>query len=149
MDRASAAAALAQLDDGRVDPGCSNSVTRRSGLGIGVGYGVTGLVNAVELWRPDDFGDRALFRDVDVFALPARTVVDRMCALGLTVTEHGDRPAIVSELVVALWRPFVGDDEPEDPQGFYFSSALVARPGYYDTPSEAAARQERGEPAGY
>ena len=36
--------------------------------------------------------------------------------------------------------PDVPDDEPDEVQGHYFSSVLVAAPGYYDTPDEAAER---------
>jgi hypothetical protein len=53
-----------------------------------------------------------------------------------------DDPAsfIAGDLLLSFWRPFAADDEPEEEQGYYFSSALLARPGYYDTPAQTAER---------
>ncbi len=51
---------------------------------------------------------------------------------------------VAPDLLIALWRPFAADDEPEDDQGYYFSSVLLAKPGYYDTPAQAAERLRQG-----
>jgi hypothetical protein len=41
---------------------------------------------------------------------------------------------------LSLWRPFAADDDPDEGQGYYFSTVLVAWPGYYDTAAQAAER---------
>jgi hypothetical protein len=53
------------------------------------------------------------------------------------------------ELYLALWRPFAAGDDPDETQGYFFQSVLVARPGYDDTPAEAAARLAAGREPGY
>jgi hypothetical protein len=47
---------------------------------------------------------------------------------------------------LSLWRPFEADDEPREEQGYYFSAVLVAAPGYYDTPTQAARRSSPPAP---
>ncbi|MGN5632812.1 hypothetical protein [Streptomyces sp. AC154] len=86
-------------------------VFRPSGLMISI-HCVREALEAVELARPSVQTDRVLFQDVDVFALPAREVVRRVGGLA----SIGEDP----------------DDDPEEEQGYFFSSVLVAQPGYYD-----------------
>jgi hypothetical protein len=121
-----------------------------SGLGFSVGFGVGSTlnrVNAVEVWRPRE-RDVVRYRDVDVFGLPAVGVVQRLRRyVDLVEDESGCFAA--PELYLALWRPFAADDEPEEEQGHYFQSVLVARPGYNDTPAQAAARLAAGGDQGY
>jgi hypothetical protein len=122
-----------------------------SGLGFSVGFGVGPTrhrVNAIELWRPTE-RDVVLYRDVDVFGRPAREVVERLSRLiNLRPNEHEDGYTARDEYL-ALWRPFAEDDDPTEVQGYYFQSVLVARPGYDDTPAEAAARLAAGGDPGY
>ncbi|UZI27280.1 hypothetical protein [Streptomyces sp. VB1] len=79
-----------------------------------------------------------------VFALPAREVVRRVGEF-TSIEEDPDDDAsfIAPDLLVSFWRPFAADDEPEEEQGYYFSSVLLARPGYDDTPAQAAERLQR------
>lgn len=110
-------------------------VFRPSGLMISI-HCVRDTLEAIELGRPSTQTDRVLFRDVDVFALPAREVVRRVGGLA-SIEEDPDDTAsfIAQDLLLSFWRPFAADDEPEEEQGYYFSSILVAQPGYYDTPA--------------
>ncbi|MFE0633227.1 hypothetical protein ACFW3D_40655 [Streptomyces sp. NPDC058864] len=123
-------------------------VFRPSGLMIGVDC-LGGELQAVELGRPHTPADRVLFRGLDVFALPAREVVRRMREHA-TIEEDPDEPAsfVASDLLLSFWRPFAADDEPGERQGHYFSTVLLARPGYYDTPAQAAerSRTSAGQP---
>lgn len=59
-----------------------------------------------------------------------------------SIERDPDDPAsfIAPNLLLSFWRPFAADSEPEEGQGYYFSSVLLARPGYYDTPVQAAER---------
>lgn len=118
-------------------------VFRPSGLMISI-HCMRDMLEAIELGRPSSQTDRALFQGVDVFALPAREVVRRVGEL-TSIEEDPDDDAsfIAPDLLLSFWRPFAADDEPEDEQGYYFSSVLLARPGYYDTPAQAAERPQQ------
>jgi hypothetical protein len=122
-----------------------------SGLGFSVGFGVGSTrdrVNAIEVWRPHEH-DVVRYRDVDVFGLPAREVVNRLGRhVELLPNDDGDGFK-ARGLHLALWRPFAADDDPDETEGYFFQSVLVARPGYDDTPAEAAARIAAGEEPGY
>lgn len=118
-----------------------------SGLGFSVGFGAAvARVNAIEVWRPEE-RDVVLYRDVDVFGLPALQVVERLRRhVELVANEDG---FTARDLYLALWRPYAADDDPADEEGYFFQSALIARPGYDDTPAEAAARLAAGHEPGY
>ncbi|MFE2296574.1 hypothetical protein ACFXAW_00075 [Streptomyces sp. NPDC059445] len=99
------------------------------------------LLEAVVLGRPLSRTDRVLFRGLDVFAIPAREVVQRMGEYTSIEADPDDRASFIApDLLLSFWRPFAADDEPEEEQGHYFNSVLLARPGYYDTPAQAAER---------
>ncbi|MFF0476381.1 hypothetical protein [Streptomyces sp. NPDC004284] len=118
-------------------------VLRPSGLMISI-HCMRDMLEAVELWRPSSRTDRVLFQGVDVFALPAREVVRRVGEF-TSIEEDPDDDAsfIAPDSLLGFWRPFAADDEPEEEQGHYFSSVLLARPGYYDTPAQAAERLQQ------
>ncbi|MCX4410301.1 MULTISPECIES: hypothetical protein [unclassified Streptomyces] len=115
-------------------------VFRPSGLMVSI-HCSRGELEAIELGRPVSVQDTVRFRGIDVFGLPAAEVVTLLRGLA-TITEAEDDPAsfIAPDLLLSFWRPFEADDEPDEEQGYYFSSVLLARPGYYDTPAEATAR---------
>ncbi|MFB8085083.1 hypothetical protein [Streptomyces sp. NPDC055992] len=99
------------------------------------------MLEAIELGRPSSQRDRVLFQGVDVFALPAREIVRRVGELApIEEDPHDDASFVAPDLLLSFWRPFAADDEPHEEQGYYFSSVLLARPGYYDTPAQAAER---------
>ncbi|MFI1189824.1 hypothetical protein [Streptomyces californicus] len=117
-------------------------VFRPSGLMISI-HCMRDILEAIELGRPSSRTDRVLFRGVDVFALPAREVVQRMGEF-TSIEEDPDDDAsfIAPDLLLSFWRPFAAD-APEEEQGYHFSSVLLAQPGYYDTPAQAAERLQR------
>ncbi|MBB2947660.1 hypothetical protein FB565_007431 [Actinoplanes lutulentus] len=122
---------------------------RASGLGFSVGFGVgptRDRVNAIEIWRPRE-DDVVLFRDVDVFGLPALEVAARI-GRHLEILPQDDGFAS-RDPYLALWRPFAADDDPDETEGYFFQSVLIARPGYDDTPAEAEARLAAGGEPGY
>ena len=122
-----------------------------SGLGFSVGFGVGATldrVNAIEVWRPHEL-DVVRCRDVDVFGLPALDVVEQLGRHVEVVANDEDAGFTARELYLALWRPFAADDDPDETQGHFFQSVLIARPGYDDTPAEAAARLAAGHEPGY
>lgn len=86
---------------------------------------------------------------VDVFGLPALEVVEQLRRhVGIVPNDHDDG-FTARELYLALWRPFAADDDPDEEQGYFFQSVLLARPGYDDTPAEAVARLAAGGEPGY
>lgn len=121
---------------------------RPSCMGISVGFGTGGQVNSIEIWRPDA-DDTVHYQDLDLFGLPALQVAAELSRRTLLVPADDDASFTAPELLLALWRPFAADDDPEEEQGYYFSSVLVARPGYYDTPAQAAQRLAAGGQPGY
>lgn len=146
MTRQSANAAMDSLRDlsavsASDRPG--KHVFRPSGLMISI-HCTRDMLEAIEFGGPSTQTDRVVFRGLDVFALPARELVQRMgeCT---SIEADPDDPAsfVASDLLLSFWRPFAADDEPEEDQGYFFSSVLLARPGYYDTPTQAAERRHQ------
>ncbi|ACU72762.1 hypothetical protein Caci_3871 [Catenulispora acidiphila DSM 44928] len=119
-------------------------IFRPSGLMISISC-MRDRLEAIELARPEIHADTVRFRDVDLFTLPAREVVERL-RQHTPVEPAEDDPAsfVAPELLLSLWRPFEADDEPLEAQGHYFTTVLLARPGYYDTPAQAAERHRSG-----
>ncbi|MEN3540373.1 hypothetical protein AAH991_35045 [Microbispora sp. ZYX-F-249] len=143
MTRTEADAALAALRDADVVsesdvPG--RHVFRPSGLMINIHCRNDRLV-AVELGRPSSGADAVRFQGVDLFNLPARAVVEALREKTPVEAAEDDPASFVApDLLLSLWRPFEADDAPSEEQGFFFSSVLLAEPGYYDTPAQAAER---------
>jgi hypothetical protein len=122
-----------------------------SGLGFSVGFGVGATrdrVDAIEVWRPHE-QDVVRYRGVDIFGLPALEVVRRLRGHIDLVQNENDDGFTARDVYLAMWRPFAADDDPDETQGHFFQSVLVARPGYDDTPAEAAARLAAGGEPGY
>ncbi|MEE6262425.1 hypothetical protein [Plantactinospora sonchi] len=108
-----------------------------SGLALSVGQDRAGFVEVVEVWRPSA-GVVVLFQGISLFELPADVVMKRLATVARVVIEDNGAAVVAPELLLALWRPGVPDD-PEDFEGMFFQSALVAAPGYYDrTPDRFA-----------
>ncbi|GAA2806614.1 hypothetical protein RMN57_28255 [Kitasatospora sp. CM 4170] len=146
MNRQSANVALDSLRDVSAvstsdRPG--QHIFRPSGLMISI-HCTRDMLEAIELGRPSTQTDRVVFRGLDVFAIPARELVQRM-GEHTSIEADPDDPAsfVASDLLLSFWRPFAADDEPEEEQGYYFSSVLLARPGYYDTPAQATERLQQ------
>ncbi|MFF2382605.1 hypothetical protein [Streptomyces sp. NPDC058108] len=118
-------------------------IFRPSGLMISIDC-MQGRLEAIELGRPAAATDRVMFRGLDVFSLPAREVV-RLMREHTTVRADPEDPAsfVAPDLLLSFWRPFEAEDEPDEEQGYYFTSVLVAQPGYYDTPAEAEERRRQ------
>ncbi|MER7828478.1 hypothetical protein ABTX85_38780 [Streptomyces sp. NPDC096097] len=137
MPRQHADAALLSLRDPSVTsdsdrPG--QHVFRPSGLMISISC-TRGLLEAVELGRPSNPSDSVRFGGVDVLGLSAREVVRRMREQTTVLMDEEDPASFVApDLLLSFWRPFAADDAPDEEQGYYFSSVLLARPGYYDGP---------------
>ncbi|MFF7364229.1 hypothetical protein [Streptomyces sp. NPDC008125] len=118
-------------------------IFRPSGLMIGI-HCTRDLLEAIEPGRQWFPTDRVLFHGVDVFALSAREVVRHVDGFTSIEKDPDDDASFVApDLLLSFWRPFAADDEPEGDQGYHFSSVLPARPGYYDSPAQAAERLQQ------
>ncbi|MCF2527022.1 hypothetical protein [Yinghuangia soli] len=113
-------------------------ITRPSSLMISIGC-LNGRLQAIELWRPETAEDAVLFRGINLFTLSAREVVETL-RREVRIEANADDPAsfVAPDLLLSFWRPFEADDNPDEEQGYYFNSVLLARPGYYDGPGANA-----------
>lgn len=140
-------AALATLGDlsGSLTTGLW--VHRHGGVSINPGFAPSGRLDAVEIHASEAQAlDVVRYRDVDVFGLPAQDVAKRLQRHTTVVVDQDDEACFTApDLVLAFWRPFAGDDDPDDWQGYYVNSVLLAEPGYYDTPAQREAATRNGQ----
>ena len=104
-------------------------VERPSGLSIFVYFDVVDAVEAVEFGRSQG-SDFVSFRGIDIFGTPADTVVEKLREHTSVDIDEGGHSATAPDLLLALWRSVVPEND-NDPDGRYFESVLMARPGYY------------------
>lgn len=105
-------------------------VERASGLSIFVYFDDGNAVEAVEFGRPCDDEDIVRYRGLDIFSTPAGELVKRLQNQGrIDIAEQGCS-VTAPDLLLALWRPVVPEG-PDDDDGRFFESVLVAHPNYY------------------
>lgn len=109
----------------------SLAVHRPSGLAIFVYFDSDDRVNAIEVGRPDGDEDAVVYQDLDVFQTAAEDLIGRLAHVTRVEVEELGATVTAPELLLALWRPVVPEG-PDDPEGRYFESALVATTGYYN-----------------
>jgi hypothetical protein len=101
------------------------------GLFVSAYFDANDRAIAIELGRPTDPAISVTYDGIDIFRTPAVDVV-AMLRRTTTVLEKDDGCSFTApDLLLALWRPFA-PYEPDDEDGRYFQSVLVAEPGYYD-----------------
>lgn len=104
-----------------------------SGMKIEVETAPGGTVKSIQVYRPYD-PVAVEYRGIDLLRTSAAQVIERLGAFTGLEESEGGCTYTAPELLLALWRPFVEDEDPDEEQGYYFQSVLVARPGYYDGP---------------
>jgi hypothetical protein len=119
------AARVGEVDG--VEPGTAHYA---SGLTLQAHPGVGRRVEAVEAYRPMQ-EHPVVFHSIDLFRTPAHEVEESLRRETEVLVEENGCNIIAPTLLLSLWRPFVADS-PDADEGYYFQSALVARPGYYD-----------------
>jgi hypothetical protein len=110
----------------REQPGLAHYDT---GLSIGVGMLDAWIVNSIEIWRPSR-DVTVMFRGIDVFAVPASDLIEQFRVIAAIEVHDGGQRVVAPDLLLALWRGVLPEN-PEDEDGRYFQSVLVAKPGYY------------------
>ena len=111
-------------------------VDRPSGLFIGAYLDTDDHLEAIQFGRPNGAGDTVTYNGLDVFTTPAAGLIAHLRQRG-TVDEEVDEEEddghsfTAPSLLLSLWRP-VTPESPDDQEGRFFESVLIARPGYYD-----------------
>lgn len=105
-------------------------VQRPSGLSIFVYFDAADVVEAIEFGRPQG-SDLVSFLGIDIFGTPADTLVEKLREHTSVDIDEDGHSATAPDLLLALWRAVVPEDD-NDPDGRYFESVLIARPGYYE-----------------
>ena len=111
-------------------------VHRPSGLFISTLYDSDDRLEAIELGRPDGTGDAITYDGLDVFTTPAADLVAQLrqrTTIHVEAEEDGHAFTAPS-LLLSLW--LVTPESPDDQEGRFFGSVLIARPGYSDQPAE-------------
>ncbi|GAA1478639.1 hypothetical protein GCM10009623_30850 [Nocardioides aestuarii] len=106
-------------------------VRRPSGLALFVYFDSDDRVEAIEIGRPDSDEDLVVYSGHDVFAASAEELIQVLRADHVVEVDEEGRAVTLPDLLVAFWRPTLPEG-PDDVEGRYFESVLVARPGYYE-----------------
>jgi hypothetical protein len=108
-------------------------VHRSSGLSIFIYFDSTDRLEAIEFGASPGTVERVMYAGVPIFDMHADEVL-RHLGRRTTVTESPKEPGrsfTATELRLGLCRGAV-PESPTDPDGRYFESVLVAKPGYWD-----------------
>jgi hypothetical protein len=108
-------------------------VHRPSGLFIITLFDADDRLAAIEFGRPQDNDDAVTYDGLNVFTTPAADLV-AVLRQRTTIDEEEEEDGhtfTASSLLLSLWRP-VTPQAPDDQEGRFFGSVLIARPGYYD-----------------
>jgi hypothetical protein len=110
-------------------------VHRQSGLFICTYFDADDCLEAIEFGRPDSKDDAVTYDGHDVFTTPAADIVAQLRQVTTVHEEENGHAFTAPCLLLSLWRP-VTPDSPDDQEGRFFESVLVARPGYCNHPVE-------------
>lgn len=108
--------------------------TRASGLALFAYMDNEGNLEAVEFGSRPGTADRVLYQGISVFDQPADALIAYL-RRATRVLDSDDEPGYLftaPDLLLAFWRSAIPEDS-EDPEGRFFESVLLARPGYYQT----------------
>jgi hypothetical protein len=106
-------------------------VHRSSGLFICAYFDADDQLEAIEFGRPEETDDTVMYDGLDVFSAPAADLVAQL-QLRSNVHEEADEDGhtfTAPSLLLSLWRP-VTPESPDDQEGRFFASVVIARPGY-------------------
>jgi hypothetical protein len=127
---------LRQLGDPQVlcrTPGSRPAwaVDRPSGLFIRVNFDAYDRVEAIELGRPHGTADAVSYNGLDVFTVPASDLITELRRRTTIDEEENGHAFTAPALLLSFWRSTT-PETPDDEDGRFFESVLLARPGYYD-----------------
>lgn len=121
-------------------------VHRPSCLFISTLFDADDHLEAIEFGRPQRTDDTVTYDGHDVFTTPAAGLITR---LRQHTTVHREQEEdghafTAPSLLLSLWRP-VTPQSPDDQEGRFCESVLIARPGYYEMLRLAVALSLRHE----
>jgi hypothetical protein len=107
-------------------------IDRPSGLFIGTFFDADDDVEAIEFGRPSGPDDSVTYDGLDVFTTPSTDLIAQLRQRCIVhEEEEADGHAFIApSLLLSLWR--ATPESPDDQEGRFFDSVLMARPGYYD-----------------
>ena len=105
-------------------------VRRSSGLFISALFGPDGHLEAIEFGRPEAADDIVIYDGLDVFTTPAEDVMAQLRHCGAEHEEEDGYAFTAPDLFLSLWRSAI-PESPDDQEGRFFESILIARTGYY------------------
>jgi hypothetical protein len=111
-------------------------VHRPSGPFIGAYFDADDRLEAIEFGRPDGNDDTITYDGLDVFTTPAADLITQLrqrTTIHVEAEEDGHFFTAPS-LHLSLW--LVTPESPDEQEGRFFGSVLIARPGYCDQPAE-------------
>jgi len=106
------------------------AVQRPSGLFIGTYFDADDRLEAIEFGRPHGKNDAVTYDGHYVFTTPMADLVTHLRRRTAVYQEENGHAFTAPGLLLSLWRPTV-PDSPDDEEGRFPESVLVARPGYY------------------
>ncbi|MCX5093836.1 hypothetical protein OOK36_34120 [Streptomyces sp. NBC_00365] len=101
-----------------------------SEMSIAVDATQDGRVRSIEIYRPTEGVDIRL-GEISIFGVPADEVILRLGEMASLQVEDEGLRVVAPSLLISLWRGTL-PESPEDEDGRYFESVLIAEPGYYD-----------------
>lgn len=104
------------------------AVHRPSGLAIITYFDADDRVEAIEFGRPQRTDGAVLYEGLDVFTTPAAGLIIQLRQHSAVHEEEAGHSFTASNLLLALWRS-VTPQSPDDQDGRFFDSVLIARPG--------------------
>lgn len=111
------------------------AIHRPSGLFINTYFDAHDRVEAIEFGRPGSDDDAVTYLGLDVFTTPVPELITRLRRHTTVLEEEDGHSFTTPDLLLAFWRPTT-PETPDDQDGRFFESVLLARPGYYDQPDE-------------
>ncbi|KOV71698.1 hypothetical protein ADL00_07175 [Streptomyces sp. AS58] len=99
-----------------------------SELSISLDFDHGGAVRAVELFRPAE-ETQVVFQGISVFDVPADDIVTRLAGRYRLDIEDDGLDVTAPEVFIGFWRR-TRPTGPNDEDGRYFESVLIAAPGY-------------------
>lgn len=104
-------------------------ISYESEMSISIGVDRNQNVESIEIYRPmSDF--TVTYQGVNIFESAAEDVIQTLSARTVVEVEDDGLQATAPELLMAFSRDTLPDG-PDDEDGRYFESVLIAAPGYY------------------
>jgi hypothetical protein len=106
-------------------------VTDPNGLYLSAYFDADDHANAIEIGRPTNPAVSVIYDGLDIFQTPAADLIEALRHKIQIAEEENGHSYTAPDVLLALWRPTTPED-PDDDDGNYFESVLIAEPGYHN-----------------